>query len=71
MSVISQHRTSPARRHAADERAGRRAPARPAQKAASDVRTWLIALVVIGVVLLAFLGMVALTAAAGGDTFLS
>ncbi|RZU30459.1 hypothetical protein [Blastococcus saxobsidens] len=80
MSVTKQRPTS-ALRHGAHERPARGGPPaaeraerrarRPALNPASDVRTWLIALGVIAVVLLAFIGMVALTALAGGDTFLS
>ncbi|NEK86489.1 hypothetical protein GCU60_12105 [Blastococcus saxobsidens] len=79
MSVTSHHGPSRVRRprlherpargeRPADERADR---ARSRPQPASDVRTWLIAVVVIGIVLLAFTGMVVLTALAGGDTFLS
>ena len=82
MSLTSQLRPSSARRHGVQERPARGgrpaaeqvdrpSASRPRLKPASDVRTWLIGLVVIAVVLLAFIGMVVLTALAGGDTFLS
>ena len=77
MSVKSQQRPSTARRPGAHERPAPGAPrvdrgarSRPQREPESDVRSWLIALMVIGVVLLAFAGMVVLTALAGGDTFL-